>query len=116
MPLALRSCSSPPLFATDGVPPNVEAGTVNARSGAEQCSTSSRGYVLPSAITAAFTMPAYRWTTAAARPETKPEAVAAEVIANSRAAGYFVTPLFHDDRLIDAWLRGEAVALQKLGG
>ena len=40
---------------------------------------------------------------------------AAEVIANSRAAGYFVTPLFHDDRLIDAWLRGESVPLRKLG-
>ena len=47
---------------------------------------------------------------------TREPLVAAEVIANSRAAGYFVTPLFHDDRLIDAWLRGEAVALQKLGG
>jgi len=40
---------------------------------------------------------------------------AAEVIANSRAAGYFVTPLFHDDRLIDAWLRGESVPLRELG-
>jgi hypothetical protein len=40
----------------------------------------------------------------------------AEVIDNSRAAGYFVTPLFQDDRLIDRWLRGETVPLQRLGG
>jgi len=39
----------------------------------------------------------------------------AEVIDNSRAAGYFVTPLFQDDRLIDRWLRGESVPLQQLG-
>lgn len=39
----------------------------------------------------------------------------AEVIANSRAAGYFVTPLLQDDRLIEHWLRGEAVPLQTLG-
>lgn len=40
----------------------------------------------------------------------------AEVIDNSRAAGYFVTPLFQDDRLIDRWLRGESVPLQRLAG
>ncbi len=39
----------------------------------------------------------------------------AQVIANSRTAGYFVTPLLQDERLIDRWLRGEPVALQKLG-
>ena len=39
----------------------------------------------------------------------------ARVIANSRAAGYFVTPLLQDDRLIERWLRGEAVPLQQLG-
>lgn len=39
----------------------------------------------------------------------------AEVIANSRAAGYFVTPLLQDDRLVEHWLRGEAVSLQTLG-
>lgn len=40
---------------------------------------------------------------------------AAQVIANSRAAGYFVTPLLQDDRLVEHWLRGEAVPLQTLG-
>ena len=39
----------------------------------------------------------------------------AEVIANSRAAGYFVTPLLQDDRLVERWLRGETVPLQTLG-
>ena len=39
----------------------------------------------------------------------------AQVIANSRAAGYFVTPLLQDDRLVEHWLRGEAVPLQTLG-
>jgi hypothetical protein len=35
--------------------------------------------------------------------------VAAEAIARSRTAGYFVTPLFRDDQLIDRWLRGESL-------
>jgi len=39
----------------------------------------------------------------------------AEVIANSRAAGYFVTPLLQDDRLVERWLRDETVPLQTLG-
>jgi hypothetical protein len=46
---------------------------------------------------------------------TREPLAAAQVIANSRAAGYFVTPLFQDDRLVDHWLRGEVVPLQKLG-
>jgi hypothetical protein len=36
-------------------------------------------------------------------------------IAASRRAGYFVTPLFEDDRLIDLWLTAEPVSFQKLG-
>jgi len=36
-------------------------------------------------------------------------------IAASRDAGYFVTPLFQDERLVDAWLAGKAVPFQKLG-
>lgn len=40
---------------------------------------------------------------------------AAAAIHNSRKAGYFVTPVFQDDRLIDHWLRGAAVPFQKLG-
>lgn len=39
----------------------------------------------------------------------------AEVIANSRKAGYFVTPVLQDDRLIERWLRGQTVPLQVLG-
>lgn len=39
----------------------------------------------------------------------------ATAIQNSRKAGYFVTPIFKDDRLIDHWLRGKAVPFQKLG-
>jgi hypothetical protein len=46
---------------------------------------------------------------------TREPLATAAVIENSRAAGYFVTPLFQDDRLIDHWLRGAPVALQKLG-
>jgi hypothetical protein len=34
---------------------------------------------------------------------------ASEVIANSRARGYFVSALFQDDRLVELWLRGAAV-------
>lgn len=41
--------------------------------------------------------------------------VDAEAIHNSRKAGYFVTPVFADDRLIDHWLTGKAVPFQKLG-
>lgn len=44
---------------------------------------------------------------------TREPLATAEVIANSRAAGYFVTPLFHDDRLVEAWLRGETVPLRR---
>lgn len=47
---------------------------------------------------------------------TREPLATAEVIANSRAAGYFVTPLFHDDRLVDHWLRGEPVPLRKPAG
>jgi hypothetical protein len=36
---------------------------------------------------------------------------AAQAIANSRPKGYFVTPVMHDDRLADLWLRGVAVPL-----
>lgn len=36
-------------------------------------------------------------------------------IDNSRGKGYFVTPLFQDDRLIELWLNGEPVPFQKLG-
>lgn len=41
--------------------------------------------------------------------------VGAQVIAISKRAGYFVTPLFHDDWLIDKWLRGEPVKFRRLG-
>jgi len=41
--------------------------------------------------------------------------IGAESIAGSRKAGYFVTPLFQDDRLVDKWLSGENVGFQKLG-
>lgn len=41
--------------------------------------------------------------------------VDAEAIHNSRKAGYFVTPVFADDRLIDHWLTGKAVPFQELG-
>lgn len=37
----------------------------------------------------------------------------AQAIANSRAKGYFVSPVMHDDRLADLWLRGAAVPLRK---
>ena len=33
----------------------------------------------------------------------------AEVIANSQRAGYFVSPIFQDDRLVEHWLKGRAV-------
>jgi hypothetical protein len=36
-------------------------------------------------------------------------------IANSQPVGYWVTPLFQDDRLIEFWLTGTPVPLQKLG-
>ncbi|MBN2494717.1 MAG: hypothetical protein JXR96_09025 [Deltaproteobacteria bacterium] len=36
-------------------------------------------------------------------------------IANSQQAGYWVTPLFQDERLVELWLSGEPVRLQKLG-
>ncbi len=39
----------------------------------------------------------------------------AQVIDISRRAGYFVTPLFQDDWLIDYWLRGRPVPFRKLG-
>lgn len=39
----------------------------------------------------------------------------ARAIENSRPKGYFVTPLFTDGRLLDLWLRGQAVPFQKLG-
>jgi len=38
-----------------------------------------------------------------------------EAIANSQEVGYWATPLFQDDRLIEFWLSGEQVPLQKLG-
>jgi hypothetical protein len=41
--------------------------------------------------------------------------VDAVAIANSRPKGYFVTPLFQDARLLDMWLRGQAVPFQRLG-
>ncbi len=37
----------------------------------------------------------------------------AEAIANSRSKGYFVSPVMHDDRLADLWLRGAAVPLDR---
>ncbi len=37
----------------------------------------------------------------------------AEAIANSRSKGYFVSPVMHDDRLADLWLRGAPVPLVK---
>lgn len=40
---------------------------------------------------------------------------AAAAIHNSRKAGYFLTPIFQDERLIDHWLRGAAVPFQTLG-
>ena len=36
---------------------------------------------------------------------------AAQAIADSRPKGYFVSPVMHDDRLADMWLRGAAVPL-----
>ncbi|MBH23021.1 MAG: hypothetical protein CMH57_00910 [Myxococcales bacterium] len=39
----------------------------------------------------------------------------APAVAASQEAGYFVTPLFQDDRLIAFWLEGRAVPFQKLG-
>jgi hypothetical protein len=41
--------------------------------------------------------------------------VESTAIANSRPKGYFVTPLFQDGRLVDLWLRGQAVPFQRLG-
>jgi len=41
--------------------------------------------------------------------------VGAQVIDISKRAGYFVTPLFHDDWLIDHWLRAKPVRFRKLG-
>ena len=41
-------------------------------------------------------------------------ATAPSIIASKRA-GYFVTPLFRDNRLIDMWLTGKSVPFQKLG-
>jgi hypothetical protein len=41
--------------------------------------------------------------------------VSSAAIAASRKAGYFVTPVFQDDRLIDYWLTGKKVPFQKLG-
>lgn len=38
-----------------------------------------------------------------------------DAIANSQGTGYWVTPLFQDDRLIKFWLEGRAVPLQRLG-
>lgn len=37
----------------------------------------------------------------------------AQAIANSRPKGYFVSPVMHDDRLADLWLRGVPVPLRK---
>lgn len=37
----------------------------------------------------------------------------AQAIINSRAKGYFVSPVMHDDRLADLWLRGASVPLRK---
>ncbi|MFZ6180430.1 hypothetical protein [Nannocystis pusilla] len=37
--------------------------------------------------------------------------VSAQAIADSRSKGYFVTPVMHDDRLADLWLRGVPVPL-----
>jgi len=39
----------------------------------------------------------------------------AEAVAASQKAGYFVTPLFQDERLIEFWLEGRAVPFKKLG-
>lgn len=36
----------------------------------------------------------------------------AQVIANSQKAGYFVSPIFQDDRLVDHWLKGRAVPFE----
>ena len=36
-------------------------------------------------------------------------------IKNSQHTGYWVTPLFQDNRLIEFWLTGKPVPLQKLG-
>jgi len=36
-------------------------------------------------------------------------------ISNSRGTGYWVTPLFQDDRLIGHWLTGRSVPLLRLG-
>jgi hypothetical protein len=37
----------------------------------------------------------------------------AQAIADSRPKGYFVTPVMHDERLADLWLRGARVPLKK---
>ncbi len=36
-------------------------------------------------------------------------------IASSQSTGYWVTPVFQDDRLIEYWLTGRPVAIQRLG-
>ncbi|MBZ5709168.1 hypothetical protein [Nannocystis pusilla] len=46
-----------------------------------------------------------------ARVVTDEPLVSAQAIADSRPKGYFVTPVMHDDRLADLWLRGAAVPL-----
>ena len=40
---------------------------------------------------------------------------ASAAIANSQPTGYWVTPLFQDDRLIEYWLTGRPVPLRRLG-
>jgi hypothetical protein len=46
---------------------------------------------------------------------TREPVATSAAIANSEAVGYWVTPLFQDDRLIEQWLDGRAVPLQRLG-
>ena len=41
--------------------------------------------------------------------------VTSRAIINSRKAGYVVTPLFADERLVGMWLTGRPVPFQKLG-
>ena len=41
--------------------------------------------------------------------------VTSKAILNSRKAGYVVTPLLTDERLIGMWLEGRPVPFQKLG-
>lgn len=47
-----------------------------------------------------------------ARVVTDEPLAAARAIADSRPKGYFVSPVMHDDRLADLWLRGEVVPLR----